>query len=40
MKLLKRPIKPSNSPAMVLPLQDPRYQSWRGFVSQSLPQGK
>ncbi len=32
MKLLKRPIKPSNSPAMVLPLEDPRYSSWRTFV--------
>lgn len=32
MRLLKRPIKPSNSPAMVLPLEDPRYSSWRTFV--------
>lgn len=32
MKLLKRPIKPTSNPAMILPLDDPRYASWRTFV--------
>lgn len=33
MDLLKIPRRPLNSPAMVLPLDDPRYSSWRSFVS-------
>ncbi len=33
MKLLKIPMRPRNSPAMVLPLDDPRYSSWRSFIS-------
>jgi 5-methylcytosine-specific restriction endonuclease McrA len=32
MKLLKMPSKPSSNPAMVLPLDDPRYASWKSFV--------
>ncbi len=32
MKLLRRPVKPHSNPAMVLPLDDPRYASWRCFV--------
>ena len=32
MKLLKRPTKPTSNPAMILPLDDPRYASWRTFV--------
>ncbi|MBX3423282.1 MAG: HNH endonuclease [Pirellulaceae bacterium] len=32
MKLLKQPGQPKSNPAMVLPLDDPRYASWRSFV--------
>lgn len=32
MKLLKLPAKPQSNPAMVLPLDDPRYASWKSFV--------
>ncbi len=32
MKLLKQPAKPHSNPAMVLPLEDPRYASWKSFV--------
>ncbi len=32
MKLLKTPAKPHSNPAMVMPMQDPRYSSWRSFI--------
>ncbi|QDV27747.1 HNH endonuclease [Aureliella helgolandensis] len=32
MKLLSVPEKPRSNPSMALPLQDPRYSSWRTFV--------
>ena len=33
MRLLKTPKRPSHSPALILPLDDPRYTSWRSFIS-------
>ncbi|MFO1064094.1 MAG: HNH endonuclease [Pirellulales bacterium] len=32
MKLLSKPIKPTSNPAMVIPLKDPRYASWKSFL--------
>lgn len=32
MKLLSKPVKPRSNPAMVIPLNDPRYESWKSFV--------
>jgi 5-methylcytosine-specific restriction endonuclease McrA len=32
MRLLNRPTIPRSNPAMILPLEDPRYSSWRNFV--------
>jgi 5-methylcytosine-specific restriction endonuclease McrA len=32
MKLLSKPIKPSSNPSMIIPLQDPRYSSWKSFL--------
>ena len=39
MKLLSKPIKPSSNPAMVIPLQDPRYASWKSFLPQAAAVG-
>lgn len=33
MKLLSKPSKPHSNPSMVMPLKDPRYASWKSFVS-------
>jgi 5-methylcytosine-specific restriction endonuclease McrA len=33
MRLLKKPTMPRSNPAMILPLDDPRYSSWRNFVT-------
>lgn len=33
MRLLKKPVVPRSNPAMVLPLDDPRYRSWKNFVT-------
>lgn len=33
MRLLNTPKRPGRSPAMILPLNDPRYSSWRSFLS-------
>lgn len=32
MKLLTKPVRPSHNPALVTPMQDPRYASWKSFV--------
>ncbi|MEM7475744.1 MAG: HNH endonuclease [Planctomycetota bacterium] len=32
MKLLSKPTKPNNNPAMAIPLDDPKYASWKTFV--------
>lgn len=32
MKLLSKPTKPHSNPAMAIPLDDPRYASWKTFV--------
>jgi len=36
MQLLKTPRRPHHNPSLVLPLDDPRYSSWRGFLSTSV----
>lgn len=35
MRLLTQPTKPRSSPAMAIPLDDPRYASWKSFVQDS-----
>ena len=35
MLLLKKPVKPRSNPAMSIPLNDPRYESWKTFVQPS-----
>ncbi|MEM8734784.1 MAG: HNH endonuclease [Planctomycetota bacterium] len=35
MNLLSKPSKPSSSPAMLIPLDDPRYASWHTFVQET-----
>ena len=37
MRLISQPSPPRNNPAMVLPLDDPRYSSWRSFVRPGSP---
>ena len=32
MALLSKPVKPHSNPAMTIPLNDPRYESWKTFV--------
>lgn len=39
MKLLSKPIKPSSNPSMVIPLQDPRYSSWKSFLPHAAAVG-
>lgn len=36
MKLLTKPAKPRSSPAMSIPLDDPRYASWKTFVQNAV----
>jgi 5-methylcytosine-specific restriction endonuclease McrA len=35
MALLSQPVKPHSNPAMAIPLNDPRYASWKTFVQSS-----
>lgn len=39
MKLLSKPVKPSSNPSMVIPLQDPRYASWKSFLPHAAAVG-
>jgi len=36
MRLLSKPIKPTTNPAMVIPLEDPRYASWKSFLPHAV----
>lgn len=39
MRLLSKPIKPTSNPAMVMPLEDPRYASWKNFLPSATAVG-
>ena len=39
MKLLAKPCKPHSNPAMVTPMKDPRYASWKSFVTTGVAAG-
>ena len=32
MALLRKPVKPRSNPAMTIPMDDPRYESWKTFI--------
>ena len=35
MALLSKPVKPHSNPSMTIPLNDPRYESWKTFIQSS-----
>ncbi len=35
MALLSKPVKPRSNPSMTIPLNDPRYESWKTFIQPS-----